>query len=77
MNALLLNIVELVYLFTRKTDPTIIQYKIDDCFLLGVNLIKDLEIYFKNYFSFKINHKIIQNKSCKMLDFLKRNTKEI
>lgn len=48
---------------------------IDRCPLIRVNSIKDLGTYFESHLSFKINHKMIINKSFKVLGFINRNTK--
>lgn len=53
--------------FTRKKNSSIFQYHINDLPLLNINSIKDLGIHFEHNLSFKINHKIIVNKSYKML----------
>lgn len=62
--------------FTRRANPLLNQYIINECPLSRVNSIKDLGIHFDSDLGFKLNHKTILNKSYKMLGFLNRNTKE-
>jgi hypothetical protein len=61
--------------FARNKNPIIFNYNIEHCPLTRVNSIEDLGIYFESG-SFEINHKIIINKSFKMLGFINRNTKD-
>jgi len=75
INYILLNIDKFkVIYFISKTDPILKQHKINDFSLSKINSIKDLETYFEIDLGFKMNHKIILNKSYKMLGFLYRNT---
>lgn len=52
--------------FTHNKNPIFLNYNFDRCPLTRVSSIKDLGIYFGSDFSFKINHKMIINKSFKM-----------
>jgi len=65
-----------IIFFTRSKNSIIYQYRIYNCSLYRKNYIKDLVVYFKNYLSFKLNHRMIINKSYEMLVFINRNTKK-
>jgi len=51
--------------FTRNKNPIFLNFNIERCPLTKLNSIKDFGIYFESDLSFKINHKMIINKSLK------------